>query len=49
MVGGTDIIFAHTLYGLWKRRVNYEQLRKETLVAIAIGLLAFICGFYAKC
>ena len=49
MIGGTDIIFAHTLYGLWKRHVNYEQLRKETLVAIAIGLLAFICGFYAKC
>jgi len=44
LVSGTDIIFAHTINELWKQHVNYEQLRKETLVAIAIGLLAFICG-----
>ena len=44
LVSGTDIIFAHTINELWKQHINYEQLRKETLVAIAIGLLAFICG-----
>lgn len=44
LVSGTDIIFAHTINELWKQHVNYEQLRKETLIAIAIGLLAFICG-----
>ncbi len=43
-VGLTDIILIHAIIGLWKPEVNYERLRKETLVAIASGLLAFICG-----
>lgn len=39
-----DALFLHVCARLRKEHVNYNSLRKETLVAIAIGLLAFVCG-----
>ncbi len=44
LVGGTDILLVHTIVMLWNREVDYMRLRQETLIAIAIGLLAFVCG-----
>ncbi len=44
IVSGTDVLLVHAIIQLWKPEVDYEHLRKETLIAIAIGLLAFVCG-----
>ena len=40
-----DALFVHTCFGLRKGAdINYNYMRKETLIAIAIGLIAFISG-----
>ena len=52
-VMAADTLFVHTCFGLklksFRKRfvsfdINYKYLRKETLIAIVIGLFAFICG-----
>ncbi len=43
-VMAADALFVHTCFGLRKVDINYNYLRKETLIALAIGLFAFICG-----
>ncbi len=39
-----DALFLHVCIKLRKEDVNYKSLRKETLIAIAIGLIAFVSG-----
>jgi len=39
-----DALFLHVCIKLRKEDVNYNYLRKETLIAIAIGLIAFVSG-----
>ena len=44
-VMAADVLFVHTCLGLRKGvDINYNYLRKETLIAIVIGLIAFVCG-----
>jgi geranylgeranylglycerol-phosphate geranylgeranyltransferase len=42
-----DVLLLHTCWVLWRRSAetaDYTALRKETLVALGLGLLAFVCG-----
>ncbi len=42
-----DVLLLHTCWVLWRRSAetaDYAALRKETLVALGLGLLAFVCG-----
>jgi geranylgeranylglycerol-phosphate geranylgeranyltransferase len=42
-----DVLFLHTCWMLRRRSTetaDYTALRKETLLAIVLGLLAFVCG-----
>ena len=39
-----DALFLHTCIGLRNVDADYDFMRKETLIAIAIGLVAFISG-----
>jgi succinate dehydrogenase hydrophobic anchor subunit len=39
-----DALFLHTCIGLRNVDADYDIMRKETLIAIAIGLVAFISG-----
>ncbi|NQE44976.1 Digeranylgeranylglyceryl phosphate synthase [ANME-1 cluster archaeon GoMg2] len=39
-----DVLFLHTCVGLRNVDADYDFMRKETLIAIAIGLVAFISG-----
>ncbi|MFZ2070320.1 MAG: UbiA family prenyltransferase [Halobacteriota archaeon] len=39
-----DALFLHTCIGLRKVDADYDIMRRETLIAIAIGLVAFISG-----
>jgi len=43
-VMAADALFVHTCFGLQKEDVNYNTMRKETLLAIGIGLIAFVSG-----
>ena len=42
-----DLLFLHTCLVLWRlreKRMDFTALRKETLLAMVLGLLAFVCG-----
>jgi hypothetical protein len=40
-----DVLFVHTCFGLRKGvDINYNYMRKETLIALVIGLIAFVSG-----
>jgi hypothetical protein len=39
-----DALFVHTCIELQKEGINYSTMRKETLLAIGIGLIAFVSG-----
>lgn len=43
-VVAADTLFLHACFGLRKEAINDDYLRKETLMALAIGLFAFISG-----
>jgi geranylgeranylglycerol-phosphate geranylgeranyltransferase len=44
-VMAADVVLVHTCLGLQKGvYINYNYMRKETLIAIVAGLIAFICG-----
>ncbi|MEA2075373.1 MAG: UbiA family prenyltransferase [Euryarchaeota archaeon] len=43
-VMAADALFVHTCIGLQKVDINYSTMRKETLLAIGIGLIAFVSG-----
>jgi geranylgeranylglycerol-phosphate geranylgeranyltransferase len=52
-VMAADALFVHTCFGLklkpFRKRfdpktISFDYMRKETLIALAIGLFAFICG-----
>jgi len=43
-VMAAEALFVHTCFGLQKKDINYSTLRKETLLAIGIGLIAFVSG-----
>jgi 4-hydroxybenzoate polyprenyltransferase len=44
-VMAADVLFVHTCFGLRKGvDINYNYMRKETLIAIVAGLIAFIGG-----
>ncbi|MGC9444001.1 MAG: UbiA family prenyltransferase [Candidatus Methanospirareceae archaeon] len=42
-----DLLLLHTCWVLWRQSAetaDYTALRKETLLAISLGLVAFVCG-----
>jgi geranylgeranylglycerol-phosphate geranylgeranyltransferase len=43
-VMAADALFVHTCIGLQKVDINYSTMREETLLAIGIGLIAFVSG-----
>ena len=44
-VMAADVLFVHACFGLQKGvGINYNYLRKETLIALGIGLIAFVSG-----
>jgi geranylgeranylglycerol-phosphate geranylgeranyltransferase len=43
-VMAADALFVHTCFALRKAYINYNTMRKETLLAIGIGLIAFVSG-----
>ncbi len=43
-VMAADALFVHTCIELQKEGINYSTMRKETLLAIGIGLIAFVSG-----
>ena len=48
-IAAADVLFLHTCIGLRNVDPDYGFMRKETLMAIAIGLVAFICGASCHC
>jgi 4-hydroxybenzoate polyprenyltransferase len=44
-VMAADVLFVHTCFGLRKGvDINYNYMRKETLIALVVGLIAFVSG-----
>ncbi len=47
-IAAADVLFLHTCIGLRNVDPDYGVMRKETLMAIAIGLVAFISGVLCR-